>query len=271
MLRTMKCLSARFLAAAMLLTGALPAQANELAERGRAVLQAEYEASHGYEDFVAEVEMLRISKTGKQTQRQLTIAQLEVANGTVKTLIGFNRPNDIRGTGLLTFSQPEAEDEQWLYLPRIKRVKKIASRDRTGSFVGSTFSYEDLADTTVDEYDYEWLREAPCGALTCDVVKRTPVDSLSGYAYHEAYVDQVRQRIRRVDYYDGQHALLKRLTASDFRDYQVGERTFHSPHELRMDNLKTGRATVLRWAGYDYRRGLTEKRDFTTNTLKRLR
>ena len=84
-------------------------------------------------------------------------------------------------------------------------------------------------------------------------------------------VDQTAHRIRTVEYYDVDGELEKRLTASDFREYVVGERSFLQPHELLMENLQSGRSTRLSWAEYVYSNGFVETRDFTTNALKRAR
>ena len=164
-----------------------------------------------------------------------------------------------------------ADDDQWLFLPSIKRVKKIASRDRSGPFVGSEFAYEDLADYAVDEFEYEWLREEPCGDLVCDVVARDPADEYSGYLKQHVWVDRAHSRIRAIDYFDEHGEPLKQLRARDFRPYDVGDRTFLQPHTMQMNNLQSGRSTTLEWAGYQYGQGLVESRDFTTNALRRVR
>lgn len=239
-------------------------------DRGLSALEAEYAASHGYGNFTADLVMKLTSKKGRASKRELRLRQIETPES-VKTMIVFNSPKPIRGTGLLIFSQVLADDDQWLYLPSLKRVKKIASRDRSGPFVGSEFAYEDLADYVAEEFDYQWVREEPCDDLLCDVVKRVPKDPFSGYLSQLVWVDTSLHRIRKIEYFDKEGVLLKKLQATDFRQYVVGERIFTNPHQLHMENVQSGRTTSLTWVRYLYDQGLEESRDFTTNALRRVR
>ena len=245
--------------------------ATDAAPSGVEIMQAEWRASHGYGHYAAAVEMLLVSKKGRTVERALRIKQLETSAGAVKTLVTFDLPKSIRGTGLLTHSHHGADDDQWLFLPALKRVKKIASRDRSGAFVGSTFSYEDLADYAVDEFDLRWLRREACGELTCDVVERVARYPFSGYTRQEVWVDDALHRIRRVEYSDDLGRPLKTLLVADYREYVVGEGTIWQPHELTMSNTQNGRKTVLRFSGYDFDAPLEELRDFSTNALRRVR
>lgn len=241
------------------------------AVRGRAVAEAEYAASHGYVDLDVELEMELRSASGKTAVRKLRLRQMETAGSQVKTLVVFELPRAIADTALLTWSNRDADDDQWLFLPSIKRVKKIASKDRSGPFVGSTFAYEDLADYAVDEFEYDWVRQAACAQLLCDVVERKRKDPYSGYARELVYIDATDHRIRHIEYFDRDDKPLKSLEASAFAEYQTSGRRFVQPHLLTMTNVQTGRSTVLRWSPYRYGAGLNETRDFSTNALRRVR
>ena len=76
---------------------------------------------------------------------------------------------------MLTFAHGHRPDDQWLYLPTLKRVKRIASRNKSGPFMGSEFAYEDLGSQELDKYRYRYLRQEPRGERTCDVLDRIPV------------------------------------------------------------------------------------------------
>jgi outer membrane lipoprotein-sorting protein len=241
------------------------------AARGRAVAEAEHAASHGYGDLSADIHMDLVSATGKVTSRRLQLKQLETGTGQVMTLVIFDLPRAIADTALLTWSNVAADDDQWLYLPSMKRVKKIASKDRSGPFVGSTFAYEDLADYAVDEFSYTWLREEACASLTCEVIERTPADPYSGYRRQLVWIDKGEHRVRRIDYFDQDDKPLKTLVLTEFASYPVGVRNFVQAHRLTMTNQQTGRSTVLRWSPYRYATGLNATRDFSTNALKRVR
>ncbi len=240
-------------------------------DRGRAVAAAEYAASHGYGDFVVALQMDLVSTNGKTQTRKLRLNQMETPTHQVKTLVIFDLPKAIADTALLTWSNVATDDDQWLFLPAIKRVKKIASKDRSGPFVGSTFAYEDLADYAINEFTYTWVREETCEMLTCDVIERRPKDPFSGYLRQLVWIDNADHRIRRVEYFDRRNGLLKTLESTDFARYPVAGRTFVQPHQMTMKNVQTGRSTVLRWSPYQYDAKLNEVRDFSTNALKRVR
>lgn len=253
----------------MFLMGQGSVQADSV--RGQTVAEAEYAASHGYVDLDVELEMTLRSTSGKNAVRKLRLRQMETAGNQVKTLVVFDLPKAIADTALLTWSNRDSDDDQWLFLPSIKRVKKIASKDRSGPFVGSTFAYEDLTDYAVDEFTYNWLRQEACELLVCDVIERKRKDPYSGYARELVFIDTTDHRIRRIEFFDRDNNPLKTLEAADFAQYITGGRKFVQPHLMTMTNVQTGRSTVLRWSPYHYGAGLNEMRDFSTNALRRIR
>ena len=116
--------------------------------------------------------------------RNMTFERPETSVGDLGIIV-FSKPRDIRGTALLTHANVEpSDDDQWLYLPAVKRVKRISSSNRTGKFVSSEFSYEDLGSQEVEDYTYKWLRDEPCptdASLTCHVTESYPKNPKSGY------------------------------------------------------------------------------------------
>ena len=242
--------------------------------KAQQIMAREYAASHGYGSYLVDVTMTLIAKNGKQRERKLSIAQMETPQSITKTLIHFSLPRAISGTGLLTYSHAQQEDEQWIFIPGLNRTKRIAARDRSGAFVGSAFSYEDLADHALAEYTYRWLREVPCpeasAGLTCDVIERTPLDPYSGYTHHHVWVDQTHHKIRQATLFDGEQ-VIKELSVPEYAAFTVGERDLLFPTRMHMQNVKTGRGTTLSWSTYQFDRALSETRDFSLNALRRNR
>ncbi len=117
------------------------------------------------------------------------------------------------------------------------------------------------------KFNYKWLRDEPCGALTCFVVERHPLYEKSGYTRLVTWYDQAEYRLQRVDYYDRKGDLLKTLTFSDYRQY-LGK--FWRAHDLFIENHQTGKKTRLVYEQYEFQTGLKD-RDFDRNTLKRVR
>jgi hypothetical protein len=123
----------------------------------------------GFNDFDVNLTMILRTKSGKSSQRELAISVLEVTEDGDKIMVVFNTPASIRGTALLSHAHWVGVDDQWLFLPALKRVKKIAARNKSGPFVGSEFSFEDLSAQELTKYSYEYLRD--CNSMNYKVCK----------------------------------------------------------------------------------------------------
>jgi len=242
---------------------------NDPAARGLAIAKINDERDKGWGDARADMKMVLTNASGETSERELHFMMLENPdpNDGNWSLMSFDRPRDIEGTALLTYSHIKNADDQWLYLPTIKRVKRISSSNRAGPFVGSEFAFEDFSTQQLGKFSYKWLRDEPCGTLTCHVIERTPLYEDSGYTRELVWIDTTDYQFRKIDYYDRKNALLKTLT---FNNYKLYENKFWRPLELDMVNHENGKATKLVWSDYKFHTGLT-KEDFTTASLERAR
>ena len=102
----------------------------------------------GFGNFTARQVMVLRNKRGQESRRQIRVRVLEVEGDGDKSMFVFDQPRDVEGTAFLIYSHKEDADEQWLYLPALKRVKRISSSNRSGSFMGSEFAYEDMSART---------------------------------------------------------------------------------------------------------------------------
>ena len=222
----------------------------------------------GFADSEVELQMVLRNAAGQQSTRALRIATLEKPDETVgdKSLVIFDTPRDIEGTALLSHAKILDPDDQWLYLPALKRVKRISSSNKSGPFVGSEFAFEDFTAIELNKFTYTYVGEVPCGDLTCDVLERTPRYENSGYTKQVSWVDQTDFQIRKVEFYDRRGDLLKVLEMSDFRNYEGIWRA----HKLSMSNVQTNKQTDLLYGDYTFDNGLAEN-DFVKGRLSRLR
>ena len=222
----------------------------------------------GFGDSEVELQMVLRNAAGQESTRSLRIATLEKPDESVgdKSLVVFDTPRDIEGTALLSHAKILDPDDQWLYLPALKRVKRISSSNKSGPFVGSEFAFEDFTAIELNKFDYTWVGEEPCGALTCDVLERTPRYENSGYTKQVSWVDQTDFQIRKVEFYDRRGDLLKVLELSDYREYAGIWRA----HKLSMNNVQTNKQTDLLYGEYAFKTGLAEN-DFVKGRLSRLR
>ncbi|MEM6639763.1 MAG: outer membrane lipoprotein-sorting protein [Pseudomonadota bacterium] len=246
---------------------AVPASAQTPEERGLEIALEADRRDAGFGDTKVVMEMTLRNKNGDERTRQMRSQSLEVADDGDKSLIVFNDPADVKGTALLTFSHKEGQDDQWLFLPALKRVKRISSSNKSGPFVGSEFAYEDLSSQEVEKYTYKYLRDEDVDGEAYFVVERYPVDKKSGYTRQVAWIDQMHYRSHKVEFYDRKKSLLKTLTSSDFERYLDKH---WRPLRMEMVNHQTGKSTVLSFRDYAFKTGLSEK-DFTRNSLQKAR
>lgn len=261
---------------AILLTGAflLPkdAAAATPEEKGLAIAIEADKRDLGFGDFTTSGEMVLRDKQGKESRRvfrSLTKERLDPNLGDLGVIV-FAKPRDIRGTALLTHANIEPkDDDQWIFLPAVKRVKRISSSNRTGKFVSSEFSYEDLGSQEIGDYAYKWLRDEPCPtapALTCFVSESFPKNKKSGYSKRLSWIDTAEYRIQTIQFFNRRGDLEKQLTFSGYAQY-LGK--YWRAAKMNMINKQTGKSTDLLWTNYKFGTGLAEG-DFDANRLKRL-
>ncbi len=256
------------LIAALLMAPALPCRAQTTAEKGRRITVEADRRTTGYKDLTANMEMILYDSAGRQSKRFLRVATMETADDGDMSLTVFNSPPDVRGTALLTYSHRVADDDQWLYLPALKRVKRISAHNKSGAFMGSEFAYEDLGSFEIEKYDYDYRGEELLAGQKCFVVIRFPKDTKnSGYSRIISWLDESTYRTWKEEYYDRLGRLLKTLT---LKDYQLYLGRFWKAHSMLMVNHQKGRKTELLWSNLKFRSGLTA-RDFNRNSLKRAR
>src|SRR5262249_11881470 len=159
------------------------------------------------------------NQEGQESKRLLRLRILEGSEDGNKTLLMFDYPTDVKGTVLLTQAHKGRDDDQWLYLPALKRVKRIVAAQKAGSFMGREFAYEDISGQEIARYTYRYVRDEVYEGLDCFVIERYPVDPHSGYTRQVAWLDKAAYRLRKVEYYDRKPALLKTLTMSQYESY----------------------------------------------------
>jgi outer membrane lipoprotein-sorting protein len=236
-------------------------------EKGLAIAVEADRRDTGWDNQLSDMEMILRNKQGEESKRTLTIKTLEVENDGDKSLTVFDNPRDVKGTAFLSYTHALEPDDQWLYLPALKRVKRISSANKSGPFVGSEFAYEDLSSQEVEKYSYKWLRDETLNGKETFVIERYPAYEYSGYTRQIVWIDKSIYQPLKVEYYDRKNALLKTLTISNYRQYID---KYWRPDSMLMVNHQTGKETLLNWKNYQFNNDLDE-RDFDLNTLKRSR
>lgn len=249
------------------LLGAQTALAETAEEKGQTISQETIDRDEGWVDMLASMNMVLRNKQGQESVREIRMKSLEVLDDGDKSLSIFDKPRDVKGTAFLSFSHAVGADDQWLYLPALKRVKRIASRNKSGPFMGSEFSFEDLASFEIEKYTYKYIKDEPCEGGTCFVVEQYPTDKNSGYTRRIVWIDQAEYRTWKTEFYDRKDSLLKTLTNSEYKVYKGKH---WRPSLMQMVNHQSKKSTDLKWENYTFGNNLTES-DFNKNTLKRAR
>ena len=222
----------------------------------------------GFGNSRSSAKMILRNSAGQEAIREMSFRTLEKVSEQVgdKSLVIFESPRDVKGTALLSHAQILKPDDQWLFLPALKRVKRISSTNKSGPFVGSEFAFEDFTITELGKFSYKYLHEEDINGMTMDVIERIPQYENSGYTRQIAWIDQDSFQTRKVQIYDRKNSLLKTLTLQDYRNYDGVWR----PHTLTMVNHQNNKSTNLVYGEYKFKTGLAEK-DFVKGVLERIR
>ena len=176
-----------------------------------------------------------------------------------KSLLVFEEPANVRGTGFLTLSDGSNEVQK-LYLPALGRIQTITASQKADRFMGSDFTYEDLGDQNPDDYDFELISEDNNTAVLRAVKKEN-----SQYAYIKFYINTDRYSLEKAEYFNEDDEMIKRLEAENFTNV---DSDIWRANKMTMFDLKAERKTELIWSNRVINESIPEWR-FTERGLKR--
>ncbi len=237
----------------------LPHAGSAQAPTGKEIIERN-DAMRSVDDEQVELQMQLINKQGQKRERRVSWVLKHDAQRNQKGLIRFTAPPDVRGTSLLSIENSDREDDQWLFLPALKKSRRISAASKSDSFVGSDFAYEDLGAEEIDQHDYRLLREDTLDGTAVYVVEATPNNDQrrkeSGYSRREIFVRKDNAAIARIDFYDRQKELMKVLRARDIR--QVASTKTWRAQTIEMANQKTGHTTVIIYGQFIVNKGISD-------------
>ena len=233
----------RLWVAVLAVSVAVQAQGETNEEKGLRIATENREFNDGFASESSLMTMVLINAHGDRTVRQMTSNVVEQADDGDRSRIEFVEPADVKGTRMLTWSHKTKNDDQWLYLPSLKRVKRISSRSKSGSFMGSEFAYEDLGSQEIEKYSYAFVKDEELNGRKHWVMQQIPTDKKSGYSKQIAWVDQEYRQASKIDFYDRKGALLKTFTFTGYTQYGKWWRAT----EIAALNHQTQKRSVLTW------------------------
>lgn len=227
------------------------------------VAKKSYDVMAGYKSSVSKTTMILKNANDEENIRKIEISKLENINGD-KSLINFLYPNDIKDTKLLSYEVIGGDDKQWLYLPALKRVKRISSRNKSGSFMASEFSYEDISTQNYKNYSYKGeAQNVKIDNTNYLKIERIPIDKNSGYKRQIIYIDPKTYLASFGEYYDKQDRLLKKIY---FKEYKKIDGIYRIV-KIMMQNIQNNKTSILIWDEDNINQNLKED-DFSKRVLK---
>lgn len=228
------------------------------------IAKASDNLQRNFKDEKTKSTMVLINANGDKVTRNMVNMTLERDNAEDYQIVKFLNPADVRGTGLLTHQDPTGSDKQWLYLPDLRRVKKISSSNKSGSFMGSEFTYEDITGNTLDKWDYKFVEESTLDGAAVNVLEKTPNYEKSGYSKVKVWYLKANNLGVRSEFFDRKGSLLKVQKVSGWKLYGSVWRS----DEISMENLQTKKKSIITFSERKIGSGLTKK-DFSKRSLQR--
>ncbi|MBU0504431.1 MAG: outer membrane lipoprotein-sorting protein [bacterium] len=249
----------------IVLIASVPCFASET-NKGYEIMKAQKEQNIGFHDEKSVGRIELVSRNLSKVTRSFHLSVLEGSEkAPEKSLYKITSPQDLKGVGLLFHVNKEKGNDQWLYLPATNKTKRIAGSLKSGRFVGSEFTYEDLSTQNLEDYDYIWMREEACGETLCDVITIVPHKGKSQYAKTVVWVSQKNQQTKKIDFYNAAGEIFK--TAKIY-GYKLYLNKYWRPWRIIMRNLKLKKESRLVIDQIELNTGLKDS-DFTKAVLER--
>jgi outer membrane lipoprotein-sorting protein len=243
--------------AVFLLLSILPATPEELS--GRQIIEKEEQLNKGADEF-NHMSMRLINSRGQERKRRVEYYRKTVEGDNDRILMRFLEPADVKGVGLLTVEQPDRDDDQWLYLPALKKSRRISSSDQTDNFMGTDFTYEDIRSEKLDRHNYTVVGKEAIEGCDCYVIEAVPADEAqkkeSGYSRRQLWVRKDIYLTVQVKYYDRRGEFFKMEILKDIIEVAPN---IYRPNFMEMKNLKTNHTTQLTFDGRRINEGLDDK------------
>jgi len=220
----------------------------------------------GFVDSYETINMTIRKKNGDQVERLMQSKSLEVDDDGNKVIMIFQDPADVKGSAVLTHSHIKGNDDQWIYLPALKRVKRISSSNKSGPFMGSDFAYEDLSSIEFEKYTYSFVGKELVDGKEYYKIERVPTYERSGYSKQIVWIDTESFLTHKIEMFDTAGKEYKTQVLTEYVNY-FGN--YWRAKSIEMLNHQNGNSTLLKWVGdIQFNNGFSD-RDFSKNAMKR--
>ncbi|PLX12937.1 MAG: outer membrane lipoprotein-sorting protein [Marinilabiliales bacterium] len=207
-----------------------------------------------------------INKRGSKRERTMQSYSKDYGKDK-KTIMFFQQPADVKGTGFLTwdYNDDDKSDDRWLYLPAMKKTRRISGTSaKKEYFMGSDFTYDDLGNRDVDADNHHLIKEETVNGFECWVIESTPKDNDDLYSKKVGWIRKDNYMAVKVEYYDNQERLLKVLEINDLKKVDG----FWTATKMTMSNHQRNHKTIIRFESMSFNETIDDNL-FTVNMLER--
>lgn len=214
-------------------------------------------------DSRAEITIALLSESGTRRERSTISLSKLLPNGVDRQrIVRFTAPAEVKGTATLLVEHAGGDDDIWIYLPALRKVRRLVANNKKDSFVGTDFSYGDIIGHRVEDWTYQLVGREPVEAADTWVLEAVPkndtVRDTSGYGKRKLWVRADNFVTVKATYWDTAGALLKELVASDVREIDPKNGKWQA-FRLLMHNRQTGHRTELTFAKLEVGVGLRDE------------
>ncbi|MFC2164104.1 outer membrane lipoprotein-sorting protein [Acidobacteriota bacterium] len=194
--------------------------------------------------------MTIIDGKGRERVREIAAVTKLYDNGeTEKRLIRFLAPADVKGTGLLTYDYEKKDDDMWLFMPALRKTRRIVSSEKAKNFMGSEFSYADMSPPVLDDFNYSMVGNSEAEGVSCWEIEIIPVDDdvadENGFSKRVVHIAKETFVIRKSVYYDLDGELHKELSVKEVREMDPENHKYRLIHMI-MVNKQNDRKSILK-------------------------
>jgi len=229
---------------------------------GAEIMQAVYDRDQG-KDMAGTLTMTLVDSKAKERIRVIKQISVSLKTGDKKLMV-FQSPADVRGTSFMNWSYNEQGkgDDQWIYLPALKKVKRISSEGKSDYFMGSDFTYDDLGDRHPSEDTHKLVKTETVGSEVCWVVESVPLDPKDLYSRTVTWISKEKNVGIQREYYDKRNSLLKKLAIGDIKNFDG----IWVILKTEMSNVQKNTRTKMEFADVSINRGIPES-EFTERSM----
>ena len=247
----------------LIITITFSAEAEDAPLTGKQIMTMVDDRPDG-DDRISNITMTLINKRGRKRVREIKSFSKDFGKDK-KSVMVFEKPADVKGTAFLSweYDATEKEDDKWLYMPAMKKVRRISGASKNEYFMGSDFTYDDMGDRNVEEDTHKLLSEEDVDGRVCWKIESVPVDKDDMYTRKVIWVLKSAYLIIRAEYYD-KDGLIKIYRALEFRKQDGLWTVFNS----EMDNVSLSHKTLLKVDSVQYNTGINDSL-FTVSAIQR--